>query len=315
MSPPLWKLVHACVDFEILAGAAAPGAPALDVSLRWMEDRFCPAEPVRTAIESRVAAFRESLPAQGLVDGLLAGLSGYHLDTAGLTLDVRPAYYSTFAFTNLALDTPLGSGPDSALSIRALAGARLFSLPSPFLANPLNVIAMIVTTDGCTFVPRRSARVYERPHTWQASAGGAVEQGNRSPAEALVREIEEEWGLKIAGEDISFLAFGRNRRTAEPDLLALVRPRVTAAELNGIFRDRCDGFEFREFDVIPLERAHSRHLASLLHAREWSQPSDQAAFLLTLIAEFGYDRVAADVVAELPAASPSNNSAAASGPP
>jgi hypothetical protein len=156
----------------------------------------------------------------------------------------------------------------------------------------LNVIAMLLTTDDFTFIPKRSEMVFERSNTWQASVGGAVECGDRSPAEALTREIYEEWGIATPLEHVRFLALGRNRQTAEPDLLALVRPGISASELITTFRDRGPGLEFCEFDCIQVTSTNISSLCSLLRSKEWSQPSDQAAFLLMLIEQFGHDQVA-----------------------
>jgi ADP-ribose pyrophosphatase YjhB (NUDIX family) len=160
------------------------------------------------------------------------------------------------------------------------------------MANALNVIAMIVTTDGFTFLPRRSSAVYERPDTLQASVGGFVrytKDGPEHPLEALKREIREEWGLKVENTECRFLALGINRHTGEPDLIAIVKSRKTFEEVVGSYVRLKDKFEFANFRTMFLNINQIDDLVLPLVRETWSQPSDQTAYLMMLFTQFPQD--------------------------
>jgi hypothetical protein len=78
-----------------------------------------------------------------------------------VNLRVEPTDYSTFMATNLSVDKvmwPVGKAGKN-VSLAQYCGKGLLKLDNPCMANALNVIAMIVTTDGFTFLPRRSSAV------------------------------------------------------------------------------------------------------------------------------------------------------------
>lgn len=167
-------------------------------------------------------------------------------------------------------------------SLRQLAGREVFRLPSPYLANLLNVIATIVSCDGVTFVPRRSFSVFERPGTLQTSVGGALERGEH-PSAALRRETMEEWGLEIQEDEIVFFALGISGSTGEPDLLGMVQSRLSADQICRRYERQADREEFTAFQRISLTPDNAAAALNLLTSGDWSQPSDQAAFYLTLV--------------------------------
>lgn len=285
------------IDFDILVGDLTSSEYQHDqIEINWLHEPFKPAEPVAQAVVRRLAKLKEKAKKEGRIfdETIPARLCSYHVDGKKIQLTLQPTEYFLFAVTNLALDEPMIPDPrgNGSISIRKLAGSELFSLPSPFLANPLNVIAMILTKDGFTFVPKRSSLVYERPNTWQASVGGGVNY-QEHPALALVREVREEWGLDIELSELRFLALGINRRTGEPDLLALVESKANSNDVLEKFHRGSDKLEFRQFDRLRMSPENLPSHVSALCTKDWSQPSDQTAFLLALIRRFGLNPVAA----------------------
>lgn len=224
---------------------------------------------------------------QELTNGRLASLYKYTKGEKGgkLTLYLRRTTYRTFIGTNLLLS----EGGPSSRSLRKSIGGN-FSIPSDYLANPLNVIGMLVTSDRFTFIPQRTPQVYERPGTWQASVGGALRHPNEHPTDALIREIEEEWGLEVTKEDILFFGLGINQKTGEPDLLAIVKTKHAFAEVIQAFSG-VEQPEFASFESLKLVKTNLPSFVLGLLTKEWSQPSDQAAVLLTLIHELGHKAV------------------------
>ncbi len=274
------------IDFHILAGDVAHSRFRPDqIRCRWLAQPFEPADPVGALVERLWRRNQASAAARGLrlFDGTLARLVDFSRRGNGIHLTLQPTSYRIFSTTNLMLDTPMIPCDDGeARSIRQLAGEEVFRLPSPYLANPLNVIATIVSRDGVTFVPRRSSSVFERPGTLQASVGGALDTGEH-PAAALRRETMEEWGLEIREDEITFLALGVSGTTGEPDLLAMVQSRLSAGEIRRRYQCHAEQEEFTAFRQVPLTRENAAAAMELLITGDWSQPSDQAAFYLTLV--------------------------------
>lgn len=286
------------IDFGISVGDLETSSYCTkDILVVRIDGQFKPADPVADVITAqwdrimRIAGSRK----QDLRDGPLCRLDSYAAWPDGkMCLLLQETSYKVFSTTNLMLDRfmvvqPGGTG---LVSIRELGNGNV-ARAAPYLANPLNVIAMVVTKDGYTFLPRRNMNVLESPGKRQASVGGAVKPDEgEDPTKALVRELEEEWGSAIKGEDVKidveFLALGINQRTGEPDLIGMVRINRTAEDLE-------KSKDFPEFQPGPGKYAFGKGdsireldemLKLLVMEEDWSQPSDQAALLLALIREF-----------------------------
>lgn len=275
------------IDFDILAGDIEHSRFKADqIRCRWTDQHFEPASPVAELVDRQ---WRHNLRAAAkhnrqLFDGPLGRLMDFRLQADTIQLTLQPTSYRVFSTTNLKLDTPMipHAGGRSRLSIRHLAGDGVLGLSSPYLANPLNVIAMIVSSDSTTFVPQRSASVYERPGTLQASVGGAVDVGEH-PAAALRRETAEEWGLEVLEDEITFFALGISLPTGEPDFLGVVQPRLDARQICQAHARHTCREEFTSFNKVNLNRSGAASALNLLTSGNWSQPSDQAAFYLTFV--------------------------------
>ena len=276
------------VGFDIVIGNLDKSVyKGNQIVVNWLEQVFTPSESISDVIEARWSKLRKQRD-RCLEDGQLARLVSYSEVRNKIVLTLQPTSYRIFITTNLELDSPAVPHPEGGryMSIRELAGSEGLLMDSPYLANPLNVIAMIITNDDFTFTPTRSAFVYESPNTLQASVGGALEP-KEHPATALVREIKEEWGILIEENEIEFLVLGINQRTAEPDLIAMVKTKLSEREVFALFKTHNRKDEFTFFESLELNEQNLGYLVSILREREWSQPSDQAAFLITLIRKFG----------------------------
>ena len=137
------------IDFDILAGDIEQSRFHGDqIRCDWQQQPFEPASPVAELIAQQ---WQHNLDAaekhgQRLFDGSLGRLVNFNFRSNTLFLTLQPTSYRLFSTTNLKLDLPMipQAGDSTCLSIRELAGKQVFTLPSPYLANPLNVIAMIV---------------------------------------------------------------------------------------------------------------------------------------------------------------------------
>lgn len=197
------------------------------------------------------------------------------------TLSVGKSFYGLFAVTNIDADYRRKTLDEFRL--------RRQDLNPQFFANPLNVIGVIVTKDGFTFLPLRGS-TFEGTGRRQASVGGAVSfKGTpstlvvESPIQTFRREVHEEWNIDIGDASFESLCIGLNLRTGEPDVLVLANTSQTAFDIQHAFSNRqtphelsdlCASFDFRGGDL--------KKLAEDLRSVELNGPADEAAVFLAL---------------------------------
>jgi 8-oxo-dGTP diphosphatase len=148
----------------------ARGPWSLDqVKVRWRQEHF---EPSPAHVEAADAAIR-GLQDRGSPshDGIAARLLDYRQDRDGIAIELQPLRWAL----------RLVSG-DACHSVAALCVTR--------------------SADGRWLAGRRAAWVSSWAGRWALGAGGAVDLGE-NPADTLVRELREEWGVspeRVRGE-------------------------------------------------------------------------------------------------------------------
>jgi 8-oxo-dGTP pyrophosphatase MutT (NUDIX family) len=140
-----------------------------DVVARWREDVFEPQPASTAAADAAIAALAErGSPSH---DGVAARLIDHEETDGKLVLDLQPVRWA----------------------LRLVEGDASHS-----------VAALCVTRDaeGRWLAGRRAAWLSSWPGRWALGAGGAVDLGE-SPAQTLVRELDEEWSVvpeRVRGE-------------------------------------------------------------------------------------------------------------------
>jgi 8-oxo-dGTP diphosphatase len=140
-----------------------------DVVARWREEPFEP-EPERiAAADAAIAALKErGSPSH---DGVAARLMDYAESDGQLVLDLQPVRWA----------------------LRLVEGDASHSIAS---------LCVTRSADGRWLAGRRAPWLSSWPGRWALGAGGAVDLGE-SPAETLVRELDEEWSVtpeRVRGE-------------------------------------------------------------------------------------------------------------------
>lgn len=140
--------------------ARGPWEPA-DVEVRWRAEHYeAPAEHVEAA-DAAIAALRDrGSPSH---DGLAARLVGHGVRDGRLVLDLQPMRWALRLVER-----------DASHSLTALCVAR--------------------DSEGRWLAGRRAPWLSTWPGRWALGAAGAVEVGE-SPAQTLVRELDEEWSV------------------------------------------------------------------------------------------------------------------------
>lgn len=130
------------------------------VHVHWREEAFVADAPATAAADAAVAELRRR--GSPTHDGMGARMAHFEFSEAHLRLELQPARWS------------LRLGKDAGGSISALCVVR--------------------DADGRWLAGRRAAWVATWAGRWALGAGGAVEVGE-NPADTLVRELREEWGV------------------------------------------------------------------------------------------------------------------------
>jgi 8-oxo-dGTP pyrophosphatase MutT (NUDIX family) len=139
------------------------------IDVRWSDEPYCPPAAYDEAADEAITALRErGSPSH---DGLAGRLTGHSEEGGRLLLELQPSRW--------ALRLVEG---DASLSVAALCVTR--------------------SADGRWLAGRRAPWLASWPGRWALGAGGAVDVGE-SPADTLVRELDEEWSVapeRVQGE-------------------------------------------------------------------------------------------------------------------
>jgi ADP-ribose pyrophosphatase YjhB (NUDIX family) len=145
--------------------------PAERVASRWRAEHFEPEPEQASAADRAIAALADrGSPAH---DGLAARLAGYTVADDGLELELQPMRWA------LRLNGEDASGS-------------------------LSVLCVVRDGEGRWLAGRRASWVATWAGRWALGAGGAVEVGE-DPAEALARELSEEWSVAPERLDVEAL--------------------------------------------------------------------------------------------------------------
>jgi 8-oxo-dGTP diphosphatase len=143
--------------------------PLERVSTHWREEHFEPPPTHTQAADAAIAALRErGSPSH---DGIAARLVNYRQGPTGIELELQPLRWALRLV-----------GGDASCSVASLCVTR--------------------AADGRWLAGRRAAWLSSWAGRWALGAGGAVDLGE-SPADTLVRELQEEWSVtpeRVRGE-------------------------------------------------------------------------------------------------------------------
>jgi 8-oxo-dGTP pyrophosphatase MutT (NUDIX family) len=139
------------------------------ISAHWRADRFEPTPAQSDAADAAISALKErGSPSH---DGVAARLVGYREDEGGIAIELQPLRWALRLIAE-----------DASESMAALCVTR--------------------SADGRWLAGRRASWVASWAGRWALGAGGAVDLGE-SPADTLVRELQEEWSVtpeRVRGE-------------------------------------------------------------------------------------------------------------------
>jgi ADP-ribose pyrophosphatase YjhB (NUDIX family) len=150
--------------------ARGPWNPG-SVQALWRAEEYEPPEAATEAADVALAALRQrGSPSH---DGLAARLVDFDVRPDGLSLELQPARWA----------------------LRLLADGA---------ARSLSVLCLVRGADGSWLAGRRAAWLASWAGRWALGAGGSVEVGE-NPADAMRRELSEEWSVEPERLDVEAL--------------------------------------------------------------------------------------------------------------
>lgn len=139
------------------------------IAARWLPEHYEPSAEKTEAADEAIQGLQErGSPSH---DGLAARLVDYTQDAEGISIELQPLRWA----------------------LRLVAGDASHSLAA---------LCVTRAADGRWLAGRRAPWVSSWAGRWALGAGGAVDLGE-SPADTLVRELEEEWAVapeRVQGE-------------------------------------------------------------------------------------------------------------------
>ncbi len=139
------------------------------ISAHWLDQQYEPSADETAAADAAIRALQDrGSPSH---DGIAARLAGFSGDESGLEMQLQPQRWALRLIER-----------DASLSVASLCVIR--------------------SADGRWLAGRRAPWVATWAGRWALGAGGAVDLGE-NPAETLVRELREEWGVapeRVRGE-------------------------------------------------------------------------------------------------------------------
>ncbi len=151
----------------------------------------------------------------------------------------RPTDYFTFQATVASLDVNLSKPPATLTLRQKYLQNQDLSQPLPFLANGFGVVLVIITGDQKIILSRRQDSSGMRPGEVDVSVveglhptlDRSIKQRTPDLYHAAIRGTQEELGIELVQDDITFLGFGVDVEYYQWNILGMARTSDTATQI------------------------------------------------------------------------------------
>lgn len=172
----------------------------------------------------------------------------------------RPTDYFTFQATVASLDVNLSKPPATLTLRQKYLQNQDLSQPLPFLANGFGVVLVIITGDQKIILSRRHDRSGVRPGEVDVSVVEGLHPLDRSIKQrtpdlyhAAIRGAQEELGIELVQDDITFLGFGVDVEYYQWNILGMARTSDTATQILERRKRGVGGkWELKTLEIIDL---------------------------------------------------------------
>jgi hypothetical protein len=220
-------------------------------------------------------------------DDILGRVDDVTMQANKLLLKFSKTRYFYFAALNKGLDLPL-LNMSGATTLRDYLSEDPYDLHSSKLPNPLGVVtSLILEPENKIVLTIHSNRNFEGSGKTAAPIAGSlsIKEGDISfaglpdPFITIVREANEELGIRIRTSDIKFFGFGRDLLTLKPELIGKIYLDLKEKEFLQIQKDQAKD----EWEIERLFIADREEILRLLSMKNWSPPAWACTYLSVMV--------------------------------
>jgi 8-oxo-dGTP pyrophosphatase MutT (NUDIX family) len=221
-------------------------------------------------------------------DDILGRVDDVTMQAHKLLLKISKTRYFNFAALNNGLDLPLMNKPCTTTTMRDCLNEDPYDLHSSKLPNPLGVVTSLILKPGNKIVLTiHSNRNFEGSGMTAAPIAGSLcikegdvnSAGLPGPFNTIVREANEELGIRISTSDIKFFGFGRDLLTLKLELIGEIYLDLKEKEFLQIQKDQAkDEWEIERLFIVDREE-----ILKFLSMKNWSPPAWACTYLSVMV--------------------------------
>jgi hypothetical protein len=217
-------------------------------------------------------------------DDMLARVDDVTIQSNKLLIKFSKARYFHFAALNKGLDSPLLSMSEKSSTLREFLNEDPYDLHTSMLPNPLGVVTSIVLEpENKIVLTIHSNRNFEGSGMIAAAIAGSLSinegdlnfAGLPDPFKTIIREANEEIGLKISTSDIKFFGFGRDLLTLKPEIIGKINLDLKEKEFVQMQKHEAKD----EWEIERWLFAEQDEVLKFLVMRNWSPPAWGSTYL------------------------------------
>jgi hypothetical protein len=221
-------------------------------------------------------------------DDILGRVDDVTMQANKLLLKFSKTRYFYFAALNKGLDLPLLNMSCTTTTLRDCLNEDPYDLHSSKLPNPLGVVtSLILKPENKIVLTIHSNRNFEGSGMTAAPIAGSLSikegdvnfSGLPDPFNTIVREANEELGIRISTSDIKFFGFGRDLLTLKPELIGEIYLDLKEKEFLQIQKDQAkDEWEIERLFIVDREE-----ILKFLSMKNWSPPAWACTYLSVMV--------------------------------
>jgi hypothetical protein len=256
-----------------------------DLMAEYNNSEYLPPQSLNEETRIRIEHLIERSKKEGFAffDDILGRVDDVTMQGNKLLLKFSKTKYFYFAALNKGLDQPLLKMEDNT-TLRDFLNEDPYDLHSSVLPNPLGVVtSLVLEPENKIILTIHSTRNFEGSGMMAAPIGGSLSikegdvnfAGLPDPFGTIVREANEELGIRISTSDIKFFGFGRDLLTLKPELIGEVYLDLKEREFLQMQKDEAkDEWEIERWLIADREK-----IPKFLSMNNWSPPGWASTYL------------------------------------
>jgi hypothetical protein len=255
-----------------------------DLMAEYNDSEYLPPQSLIDETRIRIEHLIERSKKEGFTffDDILGRVDDVTMQANKLLLKFSKTRYFHFAALNKGLDRPFSDM--SGTTLRDFLNEDPYDLHSSMLPNPLGVVtSLILEPEDKIVLTIHSNRNFEGSGMIAAPIAGSLSikegdinfAGLPDPFNTIVREANEELGIRISTSDIKFFGFGRDLLTFKPELIGGIYLDLKEKEFLQIQKGQAKD----EWEIERVFIADREEILKFLSMKNWSPPAWASTYL------------------------------------